>query len=111
MAVDSDDVRLLNIALREIGRLNDLVSDFLAFARPRPPLLHPIDLSRDIFSLAEAIQLLWCEATETPRLNPTACPTDDVWILADRDQLQAILWNLVRNAWEAGEKSLIDIRV
>jgi two-component system sensor histidine kinase PilS (NtrC family) len=102
-----EDQRLMDIALREIERLNGLITDFLDYARPRTPSLESFDLSLEIRRLVGSIGGL-LSSERSPALNVEATE-EALWVKADRDQLAGILWNLVRNAWEAGERQQIDV--
>src|SRR5690606_36901137 len=82
----------------EIRRLDRLVSDFLAFARPRPLELRPLDPNEFMATMAELVRP---EVTEgnialTTRFEP------EVGLLeADQEGLRQVILNLVRNAIEA----------
>ena len=105
--LDPDSGKLMGIALREIERLNGLITSFLEYARPQRPDLKPLDLGREIAALAESIRLPPGDATPEVAVEEA----EQVWVEADRDQLKAILWNLVRNAAEAGEENQVAVRV
>jgi two-component system sensor histidine kinase PilS (NtrC family) len=90
--------RLLEIVFREGERLEKLVREFLAFARPAEPRMVPIELGQlldetlSVFRLdAKAAQLT--VANEPPQLFVT--------VLGDAGQLRQVLWNLLSNAAEA----------
>jgi len=92
----AEDQRLLGIVLREGGRLAQLVTDFLAFARPAPLRRAAIDLAGlaaqalDAFAHDPAAEGL---ALERDLLGtPARC---------DPGQLQQVLWNLLVNAAQA----------
>jgi two-component system sensor histidine kinase PilS (NtrC family) len=101
------DERLIKIAVREIDRLNKLITDFLQYARPKEPALHPLDLGLEMETLVAAVSEL-LSGSNTPRVVLDA-PEEALWVRADRDQLSGVIWNLVRNAWQAGEKDTIRI--
>ena len=105
----ADNRRLMAIVMREVERLNQLITSFLEYARPRPSTLELLDLGRTIHVLVEGM-------TELPTgevLPPIAVTVEEsgLWVKADHDQLRAALWNLVLNASEAGERERIDVRV
>lgn len=95
--VDLGDRKLLEIVLRETDRLNGLITDFLAYARPKRPFrirTHMKGFVDDIIALL---------ATD-PHFNKinvlNSCP-DSLAIDIDRDQFQQVFWNLLTNAAEA----------
>ena len=65
-ALDEDERRLMEIVVREADRLNEIVSAFLAYARPKPPSLAPVDLGRVI---EETVTLLRRSGAGDPGLN------------------------------------------
>ncbi len=91
--------KLFAIVLRESERLNRLLSDFLRYARPNKPLHRPLLLNhlvRDILTVAEG------------DLRNVRCELDlqqDLRIRGDEDQLKQLVWNLLRNALQAMEKT------
>jgi len=92
------NVRLMNIILRETDRLNELVSDFLLFARPKRTKLTELDLNQLILESLELFQ-------NNPRWNSeitifTNFPYP-VTVESDPDQLKQVLWNLFLNACDA----------
>lgn len=95
--IDAGDKRLLDIVMRETGRLNALITDFLAYARPRRPVKVPAKLKGFIGNLVALL------ATD-PRFERVEilnhCP-DDLSVEVDRDQFQQVFWNLLMNAAEA----------
>ena len=98
--MDQNDVnvRLMNIILREIDRLNDLVADFLLFARPKKAKFRDFDLNQLILESLELFQ-------NSPRWNRkisilTSFPYP-VMVGSDPDQLKQVLWNLFLNACDA----------
>jgi two-component system sensor histidine kinase PilS (NtrC family) len=94
--LDDENRRLMEIALRESSRLEQLVTRFLEFARPAPPRRTPCDLG----ALTE-------ETLEAFRNDPAAARIDLERNLArarteaDPDQIRQVLWNLLLNAAQA----------
>ena len=89
------DRNLLRVVVRESSRLDDLVSDMLHLAKPRTPTCQRIDLGilvKDVVSMAQGSsdgRELICEA------DPHCM------VFVDPDQFRQVLWNLVRNAFQA----------
>jgi two-component system, NtrC family, sensor histidine kinase PilS len=92
----TDDRRLLDIVLREGGRLEHLVTDFLAFARPSPPRREPFDLAALVAEALEAFE--HDPAADGVELQRELEPTPAV---GDPDQIRQVLWNLLLNAAQA----------
>jgi two-component system sensor histidine kinase PilS (NtrC family) len=95
--IDIHDKKLLDIVLRETNRLNELISDFLEYARPNNPMKMPILLKRFMSDMAALLRT-------DPRFDSVSianeCPLD-LSVDADRDQFQQVFWNLLVNAAEA----------
>ena len=82
----------------EIRRLARLVSEFLDFARPRPPSIRPTSAR----ALSErAVQLLSSKATEAGVDLRLDFPSRDHTIPTDAAKMEQVLLNLVGNAIEA----------
>lgn len=91
------DRKLIEIVVRETDRLNNLIKDFLGYARPITPTKRSIYLSE----LLHSVKVL---VAQDPRF--TGCRFDvnapcGITIFADHDQVEQVMWNLVLNAAEA----------
>ncbi|RII25172.1 MAG: PAS domain-containing sensor histidine kinase [Geobacter sp.] len=95
-SVSNDDKRLLTIAVRETDRLNALISDFLAYARPAVPHKVAVDLNGFVADIQTFL------ATDH-RFGQIAllneCPPG-MTVYVDRDQFRQVLLNLLVNAAE-----------
>ena len=95
----SDDTRdrLAQIVLKETGRLNDIIREFLEYARPAP-------LSRASVNVAETVDevLVLLEHQATPGTLKTVreFPPVLTWVV-DRQQFRQVVWNLCLNAVQA----------
>ena len=101
------DKELMTIVLREVERLNTLITELLEFARPRLLETHRLDMAA---TLAEMVRVF----EHDKRLRETRVELRaprPVWIEADPGQLRQVVWNLVRNAAEASDKSAAAIAV
>jgi signal transduction histidine kinase len=93
---DGDDRKLMDIVLREVGRLNGLIGDLLAFARPPQPTRARVDLAAPI---RDALAVFANERGE--QIKVEAAVASPVWAEADATQVQQLVWNLLKNASEA----------
>jgi signal transduction histidine kinase len=102
------DASLLASARLEVERLNRLVTEFLTYARPRPPRYDRLKL------------LPWLEQIRTllaPELARSGSRLDlvladpELELEADRDQMVQVLLNLVRNSLQAGEEAGRAVRI
>jgi two-component system, NtrC family, sensor histidine kinase PilS len=89
--------RLLTIVLRESDRLNSLITDFLAYARPTPPRFVKFSLYR----LVNDLQALLAADHRFEKVRLVVKVADDLQAWADRGQLQQVLLNVLHNAAEA----------
>ena len=85
----------------EIARLSHMVDDFLRFARPA-------DLHRRRFDLGallgQVVELQALEARKHGIELRAELPSDSVHVDGDRDKLQQVVLNIIRNAIEALEQ-------
>ena len=96
--LDPENQRLMDIVLRESERLDELVTNFLLFAKPGEPIC-------EVFDPAELIQ----ETIELLR-NHSACThsviiseelAGSVHVNANAQQIKQVLWNLFLNSVQA----------
>jgi len=99
--VGSDDTsqRLMDIAIREARRLDNIITEFLQYARPPALNLAEHDLNK---VLADTLDLIQHEArsrtgiTIVSRMAP-----NQLMAQVDQDQLKQVFWNLATNAFDA----------
>ena len=98
----ADESNLMDIVLRESDRMNNIITNFLAFARPAsngPTLQHEvIDVST---SLSDCVALIKHSPESTPSHEFAVDAEDGLQIEGDETQLKQVCWNLARNAIEA----------
>jgi len=95
--IDVADKKLLNIIIRETERLNGLIRDFLAYARPSQPVKIPVYLKQLILDISSLLE------TDPHFKNVVISNNCPEWLTVsiDRDQMQQVFWNLFLNAAEA----------
>jgi two-component system, NtrC family, sensor histidine kinase PilS len=96
-ALSDHESRLLAIVLRESDRLNGLITDFLAYARPalpRPEWFNLCPLVTDLRALLAA-------DARFQKVQFRLHIPDGLRAWADRSQLQQVLLNLLHNAADA----------
>ena len=82
----------------EIERLNHLVRDFLAFAKPSPLDLHPVQVGELLTAVAELVG----PENRAAGITVTVEPAPDLpTVSGDAGHLRQVLLNLTRNALEA----------
>jgi signal transduction histidine kinase len=82
----------------EIKRLANLVSEFLDFARPKPPELRPTSF---VHALEHACSLVDASAKAAKVRLTCDAPSSDIEFLVDGAKLTQVLLNLLNNAIEA----------
>jgi len=100
MEITGDQRRLMDIVLREADRLEGLIRDFLAFARPSPPTLELVNLSRLVLETAD---LFRHDGRFTGQLEIEADAGGELLAEIDSRQITQVLLNLLGNGAEAME--------
>jgi two-component system sensor histidine kinase PilS (NtrC family) len=102
--------RLMEIALREVERLDHLIADFLEFARPAAAEPAPLPLGPAVEDVLKMF-----EGTRPGSVRVQSDVPADCVVLADSRQLRQVLWNLLLNAAQAlpagGEIRIVGRRV
>ncbi len=95
--LNPDDQHLLAIMVKETDRLNHLLTDFLAFARPRRPQKTRLDVALLLDELHQMLlrdQRFQAIDVQIKGVRPCVVPFD-------RSQIWQVLWDLSINAAEA----------
>jgi signal transduction histidine kinase len=108
--IGDEDKKLLGIVLGEVERLDDLVATMLQVGRPRQPVRSDRDLGAlvgDVVAVARA-----GPAPAAGVHIDYVVPDDAVHAYVDGDQMQQVVWNLLKNALQASpEAGTITVRV
>ena len=92
------DRRLMDIILREINRLNNLVNDFLLFARPKPSNVREFNLKPLII---ESLELFKNSGKWNDQMKVETNFHGNLNLISDPEQIKQVLWNIFLNAIEA----------
>ncbi len=93
--LSSGSRELVGVVLSESDRLDRIVTDFLTFARPRPPVLAPVRLRMLVDEAGETIALSAGEADKVQVINTVAANLE---LMADAELLRQAFLNLGLNA-------------
>jgi len=93
--------KLMDIALGEMERLNNIISDFLTYSRPKPLEIRPIDIHSILDSTLELLR----NAEHKSGISIKKDFEGQFLINADPERMRQVFWNLGTNAFEAMENS------
>ncbi|GFE61258.1 nitrogen regulation protein NR(II) [Geobacter sp. AOG2] len=96
-SISENDQRLLKIVLREAARLNGLITDFLAYARPSSPCKERFELR----PLVDDMIMFLASDSHFGKVSFRNLVAAHILIQADVNQLRQVLLNLFRNAADA----------
>lgn len=99
-ALNPEERALLQIVIRESDRLNNIITDFLAYSRGKQyrfERVNLIPLLEDTLTLLE--HRLTAENTGIKLVR--SFPKSEAWVLADGDKLKQVFWNFCENAVRA----------
>ena len=100
LPLGEDDRRLMDIVLRETERLNRIVSDFLAYARPRVPQLKETDIHELLRRTLELLEK--APSSQDAKVQIVLdLQAQNPCIPVDPGQMEQVFWNLCLNALEA----------
>ncbi len=95
-----EDRKLIAISLREIKRLNKLITDFLEFAKPREEKIATVRLASKVKEVIEALQN---QKSDGRAADFALSIPDDLEVEADPERLKQVFFNLLMNAMEAAD--------
>jgi len=93
---DADSRQLMDIAVREVDRLNRLITDLLDYARPHKEERRRLDIGEHAGEIVRAF-----EQERREKITVAAELPAGVMVEAAPGQLRQVLWNLIRNAADA----------
>ncbi len=101
--LDSYDVSMekkkefMQLALKEIDRANDIVSNYLIFAKPVLETLEKIEITQSINKIID----LFSPCHKMRKINISLHAKGDYYVLGDKDKFEQCLINLMRNSKDA----------
>jgi two-component system sensor histidine kinase HydH len=87
---------MLEVIAEESSRLDRVVGEFLAYARPEPPGRDPVDLSRIVTEALRSARAAGLDLRDAVRVAP-GTPR----VAGDAERIRRVIDNLLRNAHEA----------
>jgi two-component system sensor histidine kinase PilS (NtrC family) len=96
---DETSQRLMDIAIREARRLDNIITEFLQYARPPALNLSEHDLNKVLADTLDLIQHEVRSRKDIAIISKMASETLTAQI--DHDQLMQMFWNLAANAFDA----------
>ena len=96
-SLGEDEAALMGIVLREVDRLNDLITRFLAYSRPPALALVRGELAPIIEEVAQLFGHGLDQQPVTLELELKPCPQ----VMFDPEAVRQVMWNLLNNALEA----------
>ncbi len=88
----------IRICQEEVRRLDGIITHFLEAIRPRTPDLIELNLAE---ALGEVLTFQHRQLTDRGILVEADAPTDLPTVMADRDQVKQVFFNILKNASEA----------
>jgi two-component system sensor histidine kinase PilS (NtrC family) len=104
---NDDNHLLLSIIVREVDRLDELISDFLEYSRPRPLKLAPFRLDDTVREVVE----LYAQGSPGHTIELDVPDSTPAPVLVDLESFRQVIWNLIKNGTEACEDASRDICV
>jgi two-component system sensor histidine kinase PilS (NtrC family) len=94
---DAETRNLVDIAVREVDRVNILITNLLEYARPRTEDRQRIDLGEMVGEIAKIFE----QERRAKEVRLELHTESGVWVEAASGQMRQVLWNLLRNAADA----------
>ncbi len=94
--------RLMNIIIREIDRLNMLITEFLNYASPSLPKRDKVDIN---YLIDETIEVILNSEKDMKDIKIKKENGEIPVINADGAQIKQVLWNLINNAIDSIDKA------
>ncbi len=90
----------LSNIVRQLDHMNNIASDYLQYARPRPPRVSDVSVQELVGG--DLVENVAPYVEESGAIMEVSSDCEDIKVRCDRDQVGQVLLNLVKNAVEAG---------
>lgn len=101
--------KIIQSALAEVDRINDILTGLLAFSRQNNPIKQQFDL---IFMIDQTLKLLQNTRLKKQISFFSQYDVSSLFIVADQDQLTQVFMNILLNAMDAiQEEGFIEIKI
>ena len=100
-ALNVENHKLMEIAIREIDRLNELITEFLDFVKPENFTMSEVDLKSLV---SEVLSSVKASKDEKFRIEIREKLESGIVAQANGEKIKQVLWNLVVNAIQAMTK-------
>lgn len=108
-SLSEESQKLLDLIIKETGRLNQILTDFLEYSRIGPSLLSKVEL---VHLLDEVIQIVRKHPSYKSSISlHRSLSTEVLYVLGEENQIKQILINLLVNAMEAMEEKGGEIQI
>lgn len=105
---DDDERMLMDIILREVHRLNALITQFLEYSRPRHMMFEPLDAAALLDEILSLFRHRAGHVIIEAEISPT---TKSKEFMLDREALRQVIWNLLNNAIESMTQAKSEARL
>ncbi|HEX7402041.1 MAG TPA: histidine kinase dimerization/phospho-acceptor domain-containing protein, partial [candidate division Zixibacteria bacterium] len=108
-SLSEESQKLLDLIIKETGRLNQILTDFLEYSRIGPSLLSKVEL---VHLLDEVIQIVRKHPLYKSSISINRSLSSEVlYVLGEENQIKQIILNLLVNAMEAMEEKGGEIQI
>lgn len=106
LKLDTEYQNLMDIIVKESGRLSNSIEVFLDYARPIPLKPVDFDLSQAVDDVSELVSVNY------PRVKLVKKYSEGNFITADIKKIDQVIWNLINNSVKAvNEEGIIEITI
>ncbi|HTR25677.1 MAG TPA: ATP-binding protein [Terriglobales bacterium] len=102
-ALSPEEKHLLGIVIRESDRLNNIITDFLAYSRGKQYRFERVNLVPLLEDTLTLIEHRLIAEDANIRVG-RSFQTSEAWALADGDKIKQVFWNFAENAVRAMQK-------